>query len=207
MKKSYIFDIDGTLIDTERTGVESLIKTVKELMNIDMPYEEAYGYFGFPSGRVPVMLNYNAPEEFMELWERNFISLKYLSKAFPGVEDILRELHQEGCHIGCVTSRNRFEVENDEHLKPLLKYIEVEICVEDCVNHKPHPEPALTFLERIGMKAEDCMFIGDTIQDCQCAHASGIPFLLADWHKRGMRDIPADAIASDAQQMLAILKA
>ena len=93
MKKSFIFDIDGTLIDTERTGVESLIKTVKELMNIDMPYEEAYGYFGFPSGRVPVMLNYKAPEEFMELWERNFISLKYLSKAFPGVEDILRQLH------------------------------------------------------------------------------------------------------------------
>ena len=59
MKKSFIFDIDGTLIDTERTGVESLILTVKELMDMDMPYEEAYGYFGFPSGRVPYMLDVN----------------------------------------------------------------------------------------------------------------------------------------------------
>lgn len=205
MKKSFIFDIDGTLIDTERTGVESLILTVKELMDMVMPYEEAYGYFGFPSSRVPYMLEYDNPQEFMELWERNFISLKYLSSAFPGVEEVLCKLHQAGCKIGCVTSRSRYEFDNDEHLKPLLKYIDVEICVEDCSNHKPHPEPALTFLERAGMKARDCIFVGDTIQDCLCAHAAGMPFVLADWYKRGKRDIPADAVATDAEQMLAIL--
>ena len=38
-----VFDIDGTLIDTERTGVLSLIQTVKELTGKEMSYEEAYG--------------------------------------------------------------------------------------------------------------------------------------------------------------------
>ena len=43
-----VFDIDGTLLDTERTGVLSLIQTVKELTGKEMSYEEAYGYFGTP---------------------------------------------------------------------------------------------------------------------------------------------------------------
>ena len=41
-----IFDIDGTLIDTEKTGVLSLIQTVRELLGREMPYDEAYSYFG-----------------------------------------------------------------------------------------------------------------------------------------------------------------
>ena len=40
--RNIIFDIDGTLIDTEKTGVLSLIQTVRELLGRDMPYDEAY---------------------------------------------------------------------------------------------------------------------------------------------------------------------
>ena len=40
MYKLAVFDIDGTLIDTERTGVESLVMTIKELLGKDVPYEE-----------------------------------------------------------------------------------------------------------------------------------------------------------------------
>ena len=47
-----IFDIDGTLIDTEKTGALSLIQTVRELLGREMPYDEAYSYFGIPSGKV-----------------------------------------------------------------------------------------------------------------------------------------------------------
>ena len=52
MYKLAVFDIDGTLIDTERTGVESLVMTIRELLGKDIPYEEAYKAFGIPSSKV-----------------------------------------------------------------------------------------------------------------------------------------------------------
>ena len=49
MYRLAVFDIDGTLIDTERTGVESLMKTIRELTGKEVPYGEAYKAFGIPS--------------------------------------------------------------------------------------------------------------------------------------------------------------
>lgn len=203
--KNIIFDIDGTLVDTERTGVYSLIQTVKELMERDMSYEEAYSYFGIPSGKVGGMLGYPDTAFFGEVWEKHFVELEYLIKAFPRVKEMLHKLSESGMRMGCVTSRNRFEVEKDEELKPLAEYFEVEICAEDTAKHKPDPEPALEFLRRTGASAEDTIFVGDTMHDFQCAHDAGIAFLLADWHSRGMQSIPADHIARNAEEMLEIL--
>ena len=46
MYRLAVFDIDGTLIDTERTGVESLVMTIRELLGKEVPYGEAYKAFG-----------------------------------------------------------------------------------------------------------------------------------------------------------------
>ena len=66
-----LFDIDGTLVDTEKTGVESLRKTVKTLMNNEMTYDEGYRFFGIPSHRVPGILGYSQAEEFIKNWQSN----------------------------------------------------------------------------------------------------------------------------------------
>ena len=213
MYKLAVFDIDGTLIDTERTGVESLVMTIKELLGKDVPYEEAYKAFGIPSGKVAGLFGYADAKRFGDRWEENFVALSHHITPFPGVLEALRRIKATGIATGVVTSRNRFEFEKDIYLKEMVPLLGHIVCSEDTVHHKPHPEP---LLHCIGLAAEACgeaigpnevLFLGDTMHDYACARDAGCDFALADWKQRGWQDIPARYKFTDAASMAALLDA
>lgn len=211
MYRHFIFDIDGTLIDTERTGVLSLIRTVKELIGQEMPYEEAYKFFGIPSGKVAPMLEFADHQLFAQRWEENFVELQYLMKPFDGVERMLTHLKESGMYLGCVTSRNRYEFGKDPYLQKIAHLFDVAICAEDTTKHKPDPEPVLEYMRKMenltGEKVlpEECLYLGDTIYDFKCGSGAGCDFALADWHSRGMQGIPAKFRFSTADELLGLV--
>ena len=206
MYKHFVFDIDGTLIDTERTGVLSLVKTVEELIGTTMPYEEAYGYFGIPSAKVAPMLGYAETERFGERWEENFVELSHLMKSFEGAEEVLAAVKSAGRTTGCVTSRSRYEFEKDVHMQGLVRYIDHIVCAEDSEGHKPLPDPMFAYMKKAGdADPAECIYIGDTMHDFQCAAGAGCDFALADWQGRGLQGIPARYHLTDMNQILDLL--
>ena len=203
-----LFDIDGTLIDTERTGVESLIKTVQELMLVTLPYEKAYPFFGIPSHKVSGMLGYKDDQKFLDAWEENFVAMMHYMKPFPGVIDLLHSLRGLGFKMGVVTSRSRHELDHDSNFTAMKEFFDFEITAESTPKHKPEPEPALEYI-RLASEAEgrkilpsECIYVGDTIHDYGCGHGAGCAFALADWRSRGMQNIPADFRFSTANDLL-----
>lgn len=189
---NFVFDIDGTLLDTEQTGVLSLIQTVRELTGTELPYEKAYGLFGIPSAKAADLLGYADKERFAEVWEIHFQEMMHLVKPFPGVESVLSDLRAEGARTGVVTSRSKAEIAYDPHLAKLLPYFDIVICSEDSLRHKPHPDPMLTYLRMADASADATIYVGDTMHDYGCGHDAGCDFALADWRGRGMQGIPAD---------------
>ncbi len=211
MYKLAVFDIDGTLIDTERTGVESLVVTIRELLGKDVPYEEAYKAFGIPSGKVAGLYGYDDAKRFGERWEENFIALSHHIKPFPGVLDALHRIKLSGIATGIVTSRNRMEFDFDDYLREMVPYLDHIVCSEDTVHHKPHPEPLLRCIEMASsavgesIQSGDVVFFGDTDHDFACARDAGCDFALADWKSRGWQGIPARYKFSNAEEMETIL--
>lgn len=206
-----IFDIDGTLIDTEKTGVLSFLQTVKELMGEDWSYEQGYAIFGIPSSKVPAMIGYKDEELFAEVWEQHFIEKTCLASIFPGVEDLLKAVKGAGCSTGIVTSRLRTEHERDERFATIAKYFDYVVCAEDTIKHKPFPDPLFEYMRKaseglgVDVKAEDCIYLGDTQHDYGCAHSAGCAFGLADWHSRGLKGISADFSISSAEEAIRLL--
>lgn len=203
--------MDGTLIDTEKTGVLSLQQTIKELMGMDMPYDQVYHYFGIPSHKVAPLLGYGNPEEFAHRWEKNFISLKYMMNIFPGVGELLSALKKAGIRMGVVSSRSRFEMDNDEVFGEYHHYFDFIITSEDSEGHKPDPDPVFAYLKKASaaegreVLPSECLYIGDTMHDCKCAHSAGCDFALADWNCRGMQGIPSDFYHTAVPQLLSYL--
>ena len=182
MYKLAVFDIDGTLIDTEKTGVESLVVTIKELLGTDIPYEEAYKYFGIPSNKVAGLLGYEDSKLFGERWEENFIALSHYIRPFPGVLEALKRIKATGIATGVVTSRNKMEFGYDDHLRSLAS-------------------------KALGtaISPSEVIFFGDTGHDYACARDAGCDFALADWKGRDAGEILFRYKFSSAEEMESIL--
>ena len=200
-----IFDLDGTLIDTEATHSVSLIQTVRELMGIELTMEEAYPYFAIPSADAPVVLGYGDVPGFMRLWERHYRDQWGLSKPFEGALEVVRDVKEAGCGTGVVTSRVRKEFEADPYMKTFGQYFDVVICAGETLRPKPYPDAALRYLELSGASAEDCIFVGDTSLDSACAHSAGLPFACADWSGRGVDGVPHEYVFHSAGELRGIL--
>lgn len=201
----FVFDIDGTLLDTEQTGILSLIQTVRELMGEELSYEKAYGFFGIPSAKASALLGYADEVRFAEVWEVHFQELMHLVKPFPGVESVLAALKDRGVRMGVVTSRSKVEIAYDPHLARLLPYFDVVVGSEDSLRHKPHPDPMFVYLEKAGADAAQTLYLGDTMHDYRCGHDAGCDFALADWRRRGLQGIPAEYRFCDEAELRTIL--
>lgn len=214
MKYSHvIFDIDGTLLDTERTLVYSLQKTLKDLMGLEKSYEELYPYFGIPSAVVAEMFAYEDLQKFGHEWEKNFLGFANLMVAFDGVPQLLADVKAAGIVTGIVTSRSHHEIEHDQILHSFIDKFDFIICAGDTQRPKPYPDPMFKFIELASNKAErqvtkeECLYLGDTKHDWESAHGADIDFCLADWRGRGLQGIDAQhrfTCADELRQILGI---
>ena len=68
-----------------------------------------------------------------------------------------------------------------KHFKGIDKYFKVAILADDTTKHKPDPEPIYKCLDKISIKPEEAIFIGDSINDYLAAKNAGVDFGYATW--------------------------
>ncbi|MBU3071923.1 HAD family hydrolase [Clostridium estertheticum] len=201
-----IFDVDGTLLDTEIAVLSSLQKLVSEELNKNYSFEELKFALGIPG---EVALNKLGITNILECSEKWNVYLKeyfHHVKIFDDIKESLVKLNEMGVSIGIVTSKTKEEFLNDFVPFGLSNYFKLVVCADDTEKHKPNPEPLLKFIELSEVDKSKTIYIGDTKYDLDCALGAGIDFALALWGAKSSIGIDANYILENPKQILELVK-
>jgi HAD superfamily hydrolase (TIGR01509 family) len=173
-----IFDFDGTLVDASQAICISF-NTV--LRNHDIPAldeEEVRAMIGRPLREMFSSVFPDAgPEEiagFLAEYRNVFHPISpSLSRPLPGALELLKELSGV-VKTGIVTSRTSYGAIRILEGWTMAEHIHTVVGIEHVVRPKPHPEPVLLALSRLGLKAGDSVMIGDTTDDIYSAKGAGL---------------------------------
>ena len=177
MVKGILFDLDGTLIDTNELIISSYQYTLKSQLGLEVSREEIIGYFGEPL--IITLGRYCSKEQLPQLVkcyrEYNLAQHDTLVKSFPGVRETLEELlKSRELQIAVVTSKMRDTALRGLALLNLLEYINVLVGYENTTMHKPDPGPVQKALEYLAIEPSEVVMVGDSPYDVRSAHGAGV---------------------------------
>lgn len=178
---SFIFDVDGTILDTEEAILKSLQKILKEELKKDYALHDLRFALGIPGKETLKKLNVPNIDVVHPKWSKAVLDFSNEVSVFEELEDVIKELSLSKLKLGIVTSKTKQEVIEEFEPFGLSGYFEHTICACDTDKHKPHPEPLLACLQKLDVPNNEAIYIGDSIYDMQCAKSAGVKFALALW--------------------------
>ena len=111
--KHIVFDIDGTLIDTEYAVLHSLQETIKGLSGREIPCSELRFALGITGTDALKKLEIKDTSYAIELWDKNMRNYTNTIKVFDGIVELLKNLLSLDYEMGIVTSKTREEFTHD----------------------------------------------------------------------------------------------
>ena len=182
MKYSHIvFDIDGTLIDSNSVSLRSLQEAIKLYSGQEIPTQELEFSIGKPANVVFRKLNISDITYADSLWEKCYE--KYIPQILPfsGIENTVKTLHQKGYTLGIITTKTRSEYKKEFELLDIHKYFQTSVCLNECNYAKPNPDPIYKYLKLTNISKKDMLYVGDSNVDMLCASNASVDFAHACW--------------------------
>lgn len=184
MIKAVLFDMDGTLIDTEKYLTKFWIQAAAEA-GVKLTLEESCEFRSFASKfAAPYFAEkYGEQFDYMAIRERRKeLMKKHLEEhgveKKPGVEEALAELKNMGVQIAVVTATD--EIRAKDYLRQIGIYdlFDDVVCATMVDRGKPFPDVYLYACERIGKKPEECIAVEDAPNGIRSAYEAGCKVIM-----------------------------
>lgn len=207
---AYLFDADGTILDTRELIYHSFLAIEKEL-GFPLPSRDRIQEtVGLPFDRqLRLVVGGGHDEAFYERAAaayRAHMMDSYQAdlKAFPGAKEVLARLHGAGKKLAVVSSRRLNSLERFLESTGLLGFFELLVTPESTSEHKPHPAPALLAMEKLAAAPDKTVFVGDATFDIECGKAAGTDAVLVSWGGMDPSEwaVQPDAVVDDFYELL-----
>lgn len=212
VKYPYIlFDLDGTLIDTNELILQSFEHTLEHYFPGRYTRKDVLPHMGQPL--VKQFALWAEAEQVPSLIEtyrkHNVENHDRLVTVFPNVREVVQELQAQGCRMAVVTSKMRLTAEMGIRLFGLERFFETIVTIEDTEKHKPDPAPLQLAIERLGADPGKTIMVGDSPYDIQGGQAAGTATCGVAWSLRGREGLAPykpDYLIQDMKELLEIVR-
>ncbi|MHB1318303.1 MAG: HAD family hydrolase [Anaerolineae bacterium] len=210
-----LFDLDGTLIESDDRWVEQLASRLSFLRRLHPTIDlAAVARWMVMAGETPSNYVLSALEHMGlktslfgltdRLRRARGLATKGESATVAGSERLLRTLVGR-YRLAVVTTRGRPEATAFLEHSGLRPYFEAVVTRQDVLRMKPHPEPVRTAAKLLGVPTGACLMIGDTVNDMLAARRAGayaIGVLSGFGERRELEKAGADLILERPADLL-----
>lgn len=204
--KAILYDIDGTLINTLDMNMYPLMRIIEEELGEKWTFQQVLRFSSQPGLQTMDDLGIRDKEKTYARWVRYVNEYDPGAIPYEGIHSILHAFQEAGIRQAAVTSKMRNQFDIDVARNGLADFLETTVLADDTLRHKPHPDPIWECLKRMGLSAEDVLFIGDAITDLQSAQNAGVDFGFAAWGAVSAEGMDAAAYRfSQPQDLLQLL--
>ena len=188
--KTYIFDLDGTLLSTLNDLASSTNYALRWAGMPERTIEEVRMFVGngvklLMERAIPEGVNNPKFEETYAKFREHYMEHNLdTTRPYDGIPELLHELKRRGKHLAIVS--NKFYAATQDLAKHFFPdTIEVAIGERDNIRKKPAPDTVLEALRQLNVSKEDAVYIGDSDVDIMTAKNCGLPCISVLW---GFRD-------------------
>lgn len=179
---TYLFDFDYTLADSSR-GIVTCFRIVLERHQYTNVTDEAIKR---TIGKTledsfSILTEITDPDQ-LATWRKEYsieadTHMNVNTFLFPETISTLTKLKNQGARIGIISTKYRHRIL--DYLKDFLPadFFDIVIGGEDVKQHKPNPEGVWLAIERLGVRQEETLYIGDSTVDAETAQAAGVDFV------------------------------
>lgn len=212
--QAVFFDLDGTLVDSAPDLIVAMRRLRAEQGEVEIDLDDVgkvvskggramlrRGFPGADEARVEALLPH-----FLDLYAE---SIATHSALFPGIDSVLESLEGLGLRWGIVTNKP------DRLSRALLSALRLEtrcaalVSGDSLAQRKPDPEPVLHACALAGVRAGQCVYVGDDLRDIQAGRRAGALAVAAGWGYLNGEDPltwGADAVAATPRELLSLLE-
>ena len=172
--KAILFDLDGTLRDTQEVVYGAVLHALKVHGAGELTKEDIGPYMHHHTAVYQKFLSHIDLEVFEKTY-RGKLRERWMDVVlFPHAMEAVQALHAEGYRMAIVTSATQDGTEAFLHERGLAAFFDSVSGVRPGIAPKPAPDLVLDALNKLGVLPGDAIMVGDMIADIESAKAAGV---------------------------------
>lgn len=211
MIKAVIFDIDGTLLDSNDAHAETWVKAFAKY-DKELSFDRARKLIGM--GADLILEKYLSKEEIEDFGDdlKDFRSRLFLEeylpkiKVFPKMRRLLERICDDGKQIALASSAKEDELEEYKKVLNISDLLDEETSDDDAENSKPAPDIFQAAIEKLaGTDAKKAVVVGDTPFDAEAARKANLKIigvLSGGWTKEKLFETGCAEVYRDVSDIL-----